>query len=167
MAGGPLLPSSIYLGGASGNLSATFYSPGGTAATTANQGVIEGIGVVGSLAAQSNAILQFNMPEVIPSGTMKLRLLAMTNATTGTAFWTTQDGATSAGSSIQATALSTEAAQSINFATLGVQDLMNENKQTLTTTPTANQILTVIIEFATTTFTVASTTVWQASIVWE
>ena len=167
MAGGPLLPSSIYLGGASGNLSSTFYSPGGAATTVTNQGVFEGIGVVGSLASVSNAILQFNMPEVIPTGMLKLRLLAMTNSTTGTAFWTTYDGATSVGSSVQATTLNTEVAQSINFATLGVQDLLNENKQNLTTLPTANQILTVVVSFATTTFTVTGTTVWQASIVWE
>jgi hypothetical protein len=167
MAGGPLLPSSIYLGGASGNLSSTFYSPGGAATTITNQGSFEGIGVVGSLASQSNAILQFNMPETIPTGVLKLRLLAMTNSTTGTAFWTTYDGATSVASSIQATTLTAEAAQSINFATLGVQDVLNENKQALATSPTSNQILTVVIAFATTTFTVTNTTVWQASIVWE
>jgi hypothetical protein len=167
MAGGPLLPSSIYLGGASGNLSPTFYAPGGAAATITNQGSFEGIGVVGSLASVSNAILQFNMPEVLPSGVMKLRLLAMTNSTTGIAYWTTYDGATSASSSVQATSLSTEVAQSINFALLGVQDVLNENKQTLTTVATPNQILTVVISFATTTFTVTGTTVWQASIVWE
>jgi hypothetical protein len=129
--------------------------------------VIEGIGVIASLASVSNAILQFNMPVVIPPGAMKLRLLAMTNATTGIAYWTTYDGVTSPNSSIQATALTTETAQSINFATLGVQDLINENKQTLAAAPTASQMLTVVISFATTTFTLASASVWQASIVWE
>ena len=67
MSGGPILPSSIYLGGASGNLFPSFYIP---ATNTNNAGAIEGVGVVASLGADAPAVMQFNMPEVIPAGTL-------------------------------------------------------------------------------------------------
>ena len=63
MAGGPILPSSVYLGGASGNLFPNFYIP---ATNTNTAGALEGVGVVASLAADAPAVLQFNMPETIP-----------------------------------------------------------------------------------------------------
>ena len=161
MSGGPLLPSSMYLGGASGNLSPTFYIPN---TNTNGAGALEGIGVVASLGADAPAVLQFNMPETIPSGTLKLRLLAMANATSGNALWTTSDGATSAGSNIGATTLNGETQQTITWTTA---DILVENKQALTTVPTANQILTVLLTFNHTSWTLAATSVWQASIVWE
>src|SRR5689334_7033526 len=105
MSGGPIFPSSVYLGGASGNLFPAFYTPN---TNTNSAGTIEGIGVVGSLGSDASAILQFNMPESIPSGTLKLRCLAMANASSGVAKLTVSDGATSAGSNIGATALSSE-----------------------------------------------------------
>ena len=161
MAGGPVLASSIYLGGASGNLYPSFYIP---ATNTNTAGALEGIGVIASLATTAPAVLQFNMPETIPSGTLKLRLLAMANATSGIAYWQVKDGATSAASNIGVTSLNTETAQSQTWATA---DVLVENKTTLTTAPTANQILTVLLTFGTTTFTLAATSVWQPSIVWE
>jgi hypothetical protein len=161
MAGGPILPSSIYLGGASGNLSAAVYVP---ATNTNNAGAIEGIGVVASLAADAAAVLQFNLPEVIPSGTLKLRCLAWANATSGVAKLTVSDGQTAAGSNIGGTTLSTETQVSQTWATA---DIIVENKVTLTTSPTANSILTVLATFNTSGWTLAQTSVWQFSLVWE
>ena len=113
MAGGPILPSSIYLGGASGNLSATVYVPN---TNTNTAGAIEGVGVVASLTADAPAVLQFNIPEVIPSGTIKLRILAMANATSGVAKLTVKDASTSAGSNIGATTLTSETQVSQTWA---------------------------------------------------
>jgi hypothetical protein len=90
-------------------------------------------------------------------------LLAFANATSGAAFWQVQDGATSPLANIANATFTTEAAQSITWAA----NVMQEFKQNLTTAPTANQILTVVITFGTTTFTLAATSVWQASVVWE
>lgn len=161
MAGGPILPSSIYLGGASGNLSATVYVP---ATNTNGAGAIEGIGVVASLASDAAAILQFNLPESIPTGTAKLRCLAWANATSGTAKLTISDGQTAASSNIGGTTLSAETQVSQTWATA---DIIVENKVTLTTSPTANDILTVKATFNTTSWTLAATSVWQFSLVWE
>jgi hypothetical protein len=168
MAGGPLLPSSIYLGGASGLLYPAFYiSTGGT---TPAQSALEGIGVIATLTADAPAVLQFNMPEVIPTGVLKLRVLAMANATTGNAKYTIKDGSTSAAANIANTTLTTEA--SANPFTQawagGSNDILIENKLTLTATaPTANQITTVLATFNTASWTLAAASVWQMSLVWE
>jgi hypothetical protein len=161
MAGGPILPSSVYLGGASGNLSPTFYIP---ATNTNTAGAIEGVGVVASLGADAPAVLQFNLPESIPTGVCKLRALAMANATSGVAKLTVSDGQTAAGSNIGATTLTAETQVSQTWATA---DILVENKVTLTTVPAANSILTVLATFNTTGWTLAQASVWQFSIVWE
>jgi hypothetical protein len=161
MAGGPILPSSIYLGGASGNLSPTFYVPN---TNTNAAGAIEGIGVIASLGADASAVLQFNLPESIPAGTLKLRALAWANATSGVAKLTVKDGQTAAGSNIGAATLSTETQLSQTWATA---DIIVENKITLTTVPAANSILTVSATFNTASWTLAAASVWQFSLVWE
>ena len=161
MAGGPLLPSSMYFGGASGNAFPSFYVP---ATNTNTAGALEGIGVIASLGADAPVVLQFNLPESIPTGTLKIRLLAMANATSGVAKVTVSDGQTAAGSNIGATTLTSETQVSQTWATA---DILVENKVTLTTSPTANEILTVLVTFNHTSWTLAATSVWQASLVWE
>jgi hypothetical protein len=161
MAGGPILPSSVYLGGASGNLSPTFYVP---ATNTNNAGAIEGIGVVASLTADAAAVLQFNMPEVIPAGTLKLRCLAMANATSGVAKLTVSDKNVAAGNSLGTSTLNSETQLSQTWSTA---DVLVENKITLTSAPIANDILTVLATFNTTGWTLAATSVWQFSLVYE
>ena len=105
------------------------------------------------------------MPETIPSGTVKLRCLAMANATSGVAKVTFSDASTSAGSNIGATTLTAETQLSQTWATA---DILVENKITLTASaPTANQILTILATFNTTSWTLAAVSTWQFSIVWE
>jgi hypothetical protein len=169
MAGGPLLPSSIYLGGASGNLSPQFYI--GTTATgggaAAGYSAFEGIAAIASLtsAAAAAAVLQFNLPEVIPSGTAKLRTLCMVNASAGAATWAVHDAVTAPAAAIGASAFTTEATQTFTFATI---DVLNENKLTITPVPVANYIYTANVVFApSANFTVIQQTVWQFSLVWE
>lgn len=161
MSGGPILPSSMYLGGASGNLYPSFYVP---ATNTNNAGAIEGVGVVASLGADSAAVLQFNLPESIPTGTLKLRCLAWANATSGVAKLTVSDGQTAVGSNIGATTLTAETQVSQTWSSA---DVIVENKVTLTTSPTANEILTVLATFNTSGWTLAAVSNWQFSLVWE
>ncbi len=156
-----ILPSSVYLGGASGNLYPSFYIP---ATNTNSAGAIEGIGVVASLAANAPAVLQFNMPETMPTGTMKLRLLAMANATSGVAKVTVSDKNVAAGASLGTSTLNSETQLSQTWATA---DILVQNKVTLTSTPSANDILTVVITFNNTGWTLAVASVWQVSLVWE
>ena len=168
MAGGPLLPSSTYLGGAAGNLSSTFYTSG--AGTTTANSTIEGIGVVASLGADASAVLQFNIPEVIPAGTLKCRVLAWANATSGTAKLDIIDGRTPAGSNIANATFTTEAGSptiSHTWATADVITVPTGAPVTLTQQPTANDIYTVVATFRTASWSLAQTSVWQFSLVWE
>lgn len=161
MAGGPVLPSSVYLGGASGNLFPNFYIPN---TNTNNAGAIEGVGVVGSLGSDAACVLQFNLPEAIPGGTLKLRCLAMANATSGVAKLTIKDGQTAAGSNIGAATLTTETQVSQTWT---AADVLVENKVTLATSPNANSILTVLATFNTSGWTLSAASTWQFSLVWE
>jgi|SRR6516164_263121 hypothetical protein len=170
MAGGPLLPSSIYVGGASGNLSVNFYigtTASGTGAV-ASYSAFEGVSVIASLTADALAVLQFNAPEVIPSGVCKLRLLAQANAVTGIAKLDIIDGVTSAGTAIGASNFTTEAGSpTITTPNWASVDTLFEYKVNLTNAPTANQILTVILAYRTSGWTLAQSSVWQPSLVWE
>jgi hypothetical protein len=161
MAGGPILPSSVYLGGASGLLFPNFYVP---ATNTNAAGVLEGIGVIASLTADANAVLQFNMPESLPSGALKLRILSMANATTGVMKLTVKDKNVAAGASLGTSSLNTETQVSQTWATA---DILVENKVTLTTSPSANDIVTVLATFNTASWTLAAISTHQFSLVWE
>jgi hypothetical protein len=109
--------------------------------------------------------MQFNMPEVIPSGTLKLQSLAMANATSGTAKYTVSDGVTSAGSNIGVTSLTSETQSSVTWSSA---DVLMQTKTTLTAAPTANQILTCTASFNSSGgFSLAAASVWQFSAVWE
>jgi hypothetical protein len=174
MAGGPLLPSSVYLGGASGNLSPQFYI--GTTASgsgaAAGYSAMEGIAAIASLttAAAAQAVLQFNLPEVIPTGTLKLRTLAMAAAASGAATWAVHDAVTAAGVAIGASSFTTETTQTITWSgSAGTTvDNLIENKQNLTPVAVANGILTCVIVYApAANFTLAQQSVWQFSVVWE
>ena len=161
MAGGPILPSSIYLGGASGNLYPNFYIP---ATNTNGAGALEGVGCVASLGGDADAVLQFNMPESIPTGTFKLRILSMANATSGVAKISVRDKNVAAGASLGTSTLTTETLVSQTWATA---DILVENKVTLTTTPTANDIVTVLVRFTASSWTLAAASTHQFSLVWE
>jgi hypothetical protein len=163
MAGGPIFASSIYLGGASGNLSSTVYIS--AAGTTVANSAIEGVGVVASLAADAAAVLQFNLPEVMPTGVMKCRVLAWANATSGVAKLTLSDGQTAPAANIANTTLTADAQISQTWSSA---DVIVENKVTLaTSSPTANSILTILATFNTSGWTLAQSSVWQFSLVWE
>ena len=176
MAGGPLLPSSIYVGGASGALSVNVYI--GTTATgtgaVAGYSALEGVSVVGALAgADALAVLQFNIPPTgaIPTGTLKLRLLAQANANAGIAKLDIIDGVTSPNTAIGASNFTTEAGSptlSVDWsvAPAGI-DILVEKKVTLTAAPTAGQIVTVILAFRISGWTLAQASVWQGSLIWE
>ena len=168
MAGGPLLPSSVYLGGASGNLSPQFYVSGAASGSGAvANSYIEGVAVIANLnsAADSPAVYQFNLPEVLPTGTLKLRVLAWANASAGVAKLTVKDAGTAPGSNIAGTTMTSETQLSQTWATA---DIIVENKITMTGAgQTANNIYTVVATWNATGWTLAVQSVWQLSLIWE
>ena len=168
--GGPISPSSVYLGAASGNLSTTVYQ---AATNTNGAGYDEGIGVAGSLAADSTAILRFTMPQVIPGGTLKLRILALANDSSHAVHLVVSDKNVSASGGNPATA--TLNAETETTMTFTAADSYLEADVPLTSTPAAGDMLVVTIKFcqnsggscATPGWGLTTTSVFMPTIVWK
>jgi hypothetical protein len=162
MAGGPITPSSTYPADASGRLFPSFYSGSGGNAAPHD----EGLGVKSSLDADATWELRFPMPPSIPTGTLKLRLLALANATSGTAKVTIKDGRCPAGTSPSAASLTSETQVSLTWAS-GNNDQYLESKTALSATPSGNDMLVVALTFNTSGWTLAAVSTWLATIIWE
>jgi hypothetical protein len=162
MAGGPIYPSSAFPADSSGRLFPNFYAGGGGNAAPRD----EGLGVKASLDADATWELRFPMPPSIPTGTLKLRLLALANATSGVAKVTVKDGRCPAGSSPSAATLTSETQSSITWT---AADVYNEVKVSLTGVGSlaGNDMLVVALTFNTTSWTLAQVSTWLASIIWE
>lgn len=159
MAGGPISPSSVYLGGAGGNLFPNFYAGGGGNASAHD----EGIGVVGSLGSDVVAELRFPMPPSIPSGTLKLMMRAI-GAGANTAKVTVSDNSCGSGASPSGLTLNAETQSSISFSSA---DQYIDTKVALTTSPSANDSLVVAVTFNHTSWSVTVVTTWLFWVLWE
>lgn len=162
MAGGPIAPSSIYLGGASGNLFPYFYTGAGANAAPTE----EGIGVIASLGSDATVHLRFPVPPTVPTGTLKLRSLLLANATSGTAKFTIKDGTCPAGTSPSGVTLTSETQSSVTWGA-GDNDKYKEVKTTLTASPAGNDVLVVAVTFNTTSWTLAQILCAIHTIIWE
>jgi hypothetical protein len=162
MASGYLLPASrAFASNAAGNLSPGIYIP---ATNTNAAGQIEKTLVTASLAADATEILQFICSNPLPSGTLKLRSLLSANATSGVVKFTVKDGKTAPGANIGAATLTTETQQSITWTTADVEV---ENKLTLAAAPAAGDVITVVITYNTTGWTLAAILAALHMLVWE
>jgi hypothetical protein len=128
----------------------------------------EGLGVAASLAADATWRLRFQLPPAIPSGTAKLLLRALANATTGNAKVTPQLAKVAGGSSPSGATLTAEAQQTITWTAV---DVYVDTKVTLTNTTIAagdeNKALVCDLVFNATGWTLAAVSTWQASLIWE
>src|SRR2546430_608163 len=164
MAGGPIYPSSAYPADSSGRLFPTFYSGTGGNASP----VDEGLGVKASLDADATWELRFPMPPTLPTGTLKLRLLALANATSGAAKLTVKDGvatpATSpaASGNPSAVTLTSETQTTVTWAA-SENDRYKEAKVTLAAAPVGNDMLVVALLFQTSGWTLAAASCWNPS----
>lgn len=164
MAGGPLIPHSLYPADTAGRLFPSFY--GGAGGNQAPRD--EGMGVMASLSADATWELRFLMPPAaaIPSGTMKLRLLALANAATGDAKVTVRDAVVAVGASPSAASLTAETQATVTWGASD-NDKYKESKIPLTASPAGNDVLVVAVTFNTTGWTLAQVSTWIASIIWE
>lgn len=161
MAGGPLFTSSIYLGGASGRLFPNYHQ-GAT-----NSRSDEGVGVEASLGADSTAELRFQLPPALPSGTGKLRLIALANATTGSAKLNPQWASVAMEESPDTVTLNAEGTQTLTWGA-GDNDQYKELKVNLDAdTLVAGEVVVMNLIFETTSWTLAQVSTWQPSIIWE
>lgn len=168
MAGGPIGPSSSYIADTAGRIYLGFYSGAGgnTSATEA------GWFVKASLDADATLELRFPIPPALPAGTLKLRIVALANATSGAAKLTVSDGAATpaaspaASGNPSAVTLTAETQTTVTWAA-SENDRYKDTHLTLTTAPSANDILVVAVKFQTASWTLAAASCWNFFIIWE
>lgn len=134
----------------------------------ANSKQEQGLGVIASLDANAIWRLRFLLPPVLPSETMKLRLLALADAETGSAqvnpFWqkaSPEDDPSSI-------TLVAEGTSALTWST-GDDDVYKELKITLdaATAPSGNDVIVMDVNFITSGWTLSSISTWIPSIIWE
>lgn len=161
MAGGPLFPYSA-VPVTTDRVFSTIY----TGASSTGMKYEEGLGVQASLGADSIWALAFELPGgTLPTGTLKLRLRARANATSGAAKVNPKWASVAIGADPAAATLS---AEGTNTLTWTVADVYLQAKISLVaTTAVAGQILVMNLTFETSGFTLAQVSSWDASLIWE
>lgn len=161
MAGGPIFPCSAFPATA-GNTFPRFHS-GAT-----NSRRIEGLGVLASIGADSTWHLVFAMPpSALPSGTCKLRLLALANATSGSAKVNPKWASVAPGENPDTATLNAEGTSTLTWAA-GDNDDFKELKITLDAdTPVAGELIVMDLVFETASWSLAVDSTWLPSVIFE
>lgn len=161
MAGGPIFPHSAYPVTA-GRVFPNFHVGAG-----ANSKHDEGLGVEASVGADSTWRLRFQMPPSLPSGTGKLRLLALANATSGNAKVNPKWASVAVEEDPSSATLNAETVQTVTWST-GDNDQYKELKVTLDAdTLVAGETVVMDLVFETSSWTLAQISTWQVAIIWE
>lgn len=160
MPGGPLFPHSAFP--VSSRVFPNFHVGAG-----ANSKHDEGLGVEASLGADAIWRLRFQMPPTLPTGTGKLRLLALANATVNAAKVNPKWASVAVEESPSGAALNAEGTGTITWAA-GDNDQYKELKVPLDAdTLVAGEEVVMDLTFETAGWTLAQVSTWIASIIWE
>lgn len=161
MAAGPIYPSSAVPSTTSRVFPYLYIGDGANAHRT------ETLGVEASLGADSIWMLEFDMPPVLPTGTAKLRLLALADAVTGAAKVNPKWASVAAGEDPSAATLNAEGTSTITWST-NDDDEYQELKINLDAdTVVAGEVIVMDLTFETTSWTLAVISGWKASVIWE
>lgn len=162
MAGGPILPHSAYPVTA-GRVFPNFHVGAG-----ANSKHDQGLGVEASVGADSTWRLRFLMPpSALPSGTCKLRLLALANATSGNAKVNPKWASVAPEEDPSGATLNAEGTSTVTWGASD-NDQYKELKVTLDAdTPVAGEVIVMDLVFETSSWTLAQVSTWIPSIIWE
>lgn len=161
MAGGPIFPNSIY------PVTAPRVFPNFHVGAGANSKHDEGLGVEASLGADATWRLRFQMPPVLPTGTGKLRLLALANATSGAAKVNPKWASVAVEEDPSGATLNAEGTTTVTWST-GDNDQYKEAKINLDAdTLVAGEIVVLDLVFETTSWTLAQVSTWLVSVIWE
>lgn len=160
MAGGPIFPHSAYP--VSSNAFPNFHVGAG-----ANSKQDEGLGVAASIAADTIWRLRFQMPPTLPTGTGKLRLLALANATSGDAKPNVKWASVAPEESPSGATLNAEGVGTLTWGA-GDNDQYKELKVTLDAdTLVGGEEVVMDLTFETASWTLAAVSTWIPSIIWE
>ncbi len=161
MAGGPIIPHSAFPVTA-GRVFPNFHVGAG-----ANSKHDEGLGVEASVGADSTWRLRFQVPPSLPTGTGKLRLLALANATSGVAKVNPKWVSVAVEEDPSGATLNAEGTSTVTWGA-GDNDQYKELKVTLDAdTLVASEEVVMDLVFETTSWTLAQVSTWIASIIWE
>jgi len=161
MAGGPIFPRSAYPVH-EGRVFESIHVGAG-----ANSKHEFGLGVMASVSADSIWRLRFQMPPAMPSGTGKLRLLALANATSGAAKVNPKWVSVAVEEDPSAATLIAETTSTVTWAA-GDNDQYKELKVTLDAdTLVVSEEVVMDLVFETASWTLAQVSTWIPSIIWE
>ncbi|MCH8061819.1 MAG: hypothetical protein IH861_04890 [Chloroflexi bacterium] len=168
MAGGPIFPHSAF------PVTADRVFPNFHVGAGANSKHDEGLGVEASVGADLTWRLRFQMPPSLPTGTGKLRLLALANATSGVAKVNPKWAAVAIEEDPSGATLNAEGTSTVTWST-GDNDQYKELKVTLDADTDeltgakngASKEVVMDLVFETTSWTLAQVSTWIASIIWE
>ncbi len=161
MAGGPIFPYSAI------PVTADRVFPNVHVGAGANSKHEEGLGVQASVGADSIWRLRFQMPPTLPSGTGKLRLLALANATSGNAKINAKWASVATEEDPSSATLQAEGTSTLSWGA-GDNDQYKELKITLDAdTLVASEIVVMDLTFETASWTLAQISTWIVAIIWE
>lgn len=161
MAGGPIFPNSCYPIN-QGKVFPNFHVGAGGVADHD-----QGLGVMASVDADLTWELRFHMPPAFPTGTGKLRLLALADAVAGDAKVNPKWASVAVEEDPSSAALNAEGVGTITWAG-GDADVYKELKFTLDAdTLVISEIVVMDLVFETAAWTLAARSTWIATIVWE
>lgn len=162
MAGGPIFPHS-----------AVFVTPGKVfpsihSGDGANSKYDEGLGVMASVDGDATVAMRFQMPPTsLPTGTGKLRLLALADAVAGAAKVNPKWASVAVEEDPSDTALNAEGTSTVTWAAADddvYKELLVElNADTLV----AGEVVVMNLVFETASWTLAQVSTWIVSIIWE
>lgn len=162
MAGGPLGPVSMYPTSARGFIYA--YEGAGT---TEDRSMMHGIAAAADIASDGTAWhLIFEMPQILPSGTAKLRIISRANATTGVIGLNVSWASVAVTESPDDATLNDEG--SVDITTSATADRYVETLLTLDAdTVVADEVIHMNIDVDDSAHTIAAETGLFFSIIWE
>lgn len=162
MAGGPIFPASA-VPVTSGRVFPNIHVGAGSGSKHE-----EGLGVEASVGADAIWRLRFQMPPgSLPSGTGKLHLVALANATTGNAKVNTKWASVAAEEDASSATLNAEGTTTVSFGA-GDNDQYKITDITLDAdTLVAGEIVVLDLVFETASWTLAQVSTWAASIIWS
>lgn len=162
MAGGPIFPHSAFPVDTVGRLFPNFHVGAG-----ANSKQDGGMGVEASLDADAIWRLRFQCPPTLPTGTGKLMLRALANATSGDAKVNPKWASVAGGEDPSSAALNAEGTTTVTWAA-GDADDYKETKVTLDAdTLVGGEVIVMDLTFETTSWTLAQVSTWQVFVLWE
>lgn len=160
MAGGPIFPHSAFP--TTSDAFPNFHVGAG-----ANSKHDEGLGIAASLGADTIWRLRFQMPPTLPTGTGKLRLLALANSAANAAKVNPSWVSVAVEEDASAATLNAEGTGTITWAASD-EDVYKELKITLDAdTLVASEEVVMDLVFETASWTLAVVSTWIASIIWE